>query len=177
MFKIGEIVICKDVREYIQSLEKMDEETLEICTQPFSHYICKYVNISNLHFFQTNEDVVIKYSKNINNIPPIVVSPSFDGERIVYDGCHRCKALMKNGVEKVMALIPYKTTDNRLVEDIENNKPKEHKCKYGECNDGNCCFDCIKRFDCGGICNKCFGLDNLCLLIEKNVSLFCDGVW
>lgn len=177
MFCIGEIVTCEDVKKYIQSLEKMDEETLRICTQPFSLYICQYVNISSLKFFQTDEELVMEYSKNISNLPPIVVSPSFDGERIVFDGCHRCKALINNNIKKVMALVPYKTTDGRLVTDIEKNKPEEHRCKYGSCDKGNCCFDCPENLSCGGICNYCFGLDNLCKLIEKNVSLFCDGVW
>lgn len=181
MFELGQIVSCERVNDFIKGLAEIDNERLELYTSIFSSYICKKLTLSDLNYsrIDRNEEIALieKYAEDITNMPPIVTSPSFAGKRIVYDGCHRCVALENLGIKQVIALVPYKTTDGRLVEDLEINKPHINKCKYGECDKGKCCLECKYKSDCGGICNNCFEVGVLHRIIEKNVSLFCDGVW
>lgn len=181
MFELGQIISCKQVNDYIKRLADIDEEMLELYTGIFSSYICKMLTLSDLDYSRIDRDeesdLIERYSKDINNMPSIVTSPSFDEKRIVYDGCYRCVALENLDIKQVMALIPYRTIDGRLVEDLEVNKPHINKCKYGECDKGKCCLCCEYKTECGGICTKCFEVGVLHEVIEKNVSLFCDGIW
>lgn len=186
LYKTGQIVSREEVESYIKSLAEIDEDMFEIYTKIFSEYVCDIVKLSDLDYSRINREeefeIIEQYKNDIKNMPPIVVSPSFDGKRIVYDGCHRCVALENLGVQEVVALIPYKTIDGRMVEDLEENKPELNKCKYTtidntECNKGKCCFCCDKGNNCGGICNYCHDIGTLRRIIGKNVSLFCDGVW
>lgn len=186
MYKIGQIISREKVESYIKSLSEIDEDMFEIYTKIFSEYICGIVKLSDLDYSRINREeeseIIEQYKNDIKNMPPIVVSPSFDGKRIVYDGCHRCVALENLGVQEVVALIPHKTIDGRMVKDLENNKPELNKCKYTtvdnvECDKGKCCFGCDKGNNCSGICNYCHDIGVIRNLIEKNISLFCDGVW
>ena len=181
MFKLGEIISRERVDEFVKGLSYIDDEMLQLYTGIFKSFICKKVSLSELDYSRINrdeeEELIETYSRDIENMPPIVISPSFDGTRIVYDGCHRCIALGNLLVEEVMALIPYETTDGRLVESMETNKPKlTHNCKYGACDKGKCCMCCEHNSDCGGICSYCHDMGILCNIINKNVSLFCDGI-
>lgn len=122
MFKIGQIIQCDEVRKYIKSLDEIDEEILDVYTKLFDSYICQKLNLSALDYsridLKAEFDLIVEYSENTETMPPIVTSPSFNGRRIVYDGCHRCCALELNETKEVVALIPYKTVDGRLIEDI-----------------------------------------------------------
>lgn len=180
-FEQGKIFTKEQVNIFIKNLAEIDDDILELYTDIFDSFICVKINLSGLDYTRINRDeemdLIEEYALDIINMPPIVTSPSFDGKRIVYDGCHRCVALENLGIKQVMTLIPYKTKDGRLVEDIEINNPDMNKCKYGECDRGKCCLCCEHSNDCAGICNKCFEVGTLYKIIEKNVSLFCDGVW
>ena len=181
MFKVGHIISCEEVREYVKSLSEIDEDMLDMYTNIFSSYICKKVNLSELHYDRINKyeeiELIEEYAEDINDMPPIVTSPIFEGKRIVYDGCHRCYALEINDIKEVMALVPYETIDGRMVEDMETAQPNTGRCKHGDCEKGKCCLICEYNHDCGGICSHCFNLGNACQIVSKNVSLFCDGVW
>ena len=186
MYKIGQIILREDVDSYIKSLADIDEDMLEIYTKIFSEYTCNIGKLSDLDYSRINRkeesEIIKQYECDTNDMPPIVVSPSFNGKRIVYDGCHRCVALENMAIKEIMALIPYKTIDGRMVEELEKNNTEMRKCKYStennaECEEGKCCFCCPNKFDCGGICAYCHDMGRLHSIIEKNVSLFCDGVW
>ena len=181
IFELRQIISREQVDIFIKELADIDEEMLKLYTGIFSSYICKVVSLSDLDYSRINRneefDLIEKYSKNITNMTPIVTSPAFDGKRIVYDGCHRCVALENLDIKQVVALVPYKTNDGRLVEDLEANNPHINKCKYGECDQGKCCLCCDNKSECGGICTNCFEVGVLHKTIKKNVSLFCDGVW
>lgn len=180
-FSVGEIVSRECVESYIKELSYIDDDVLDMYTHIFESYICKEIPMSSLDYsrIDINEeyDIIKDYMENIATMPPIVVSPAFDGKRIVYDGCHRCVALEYSNKDSVVALVPYKTTDGKFVEYLEENKPVEHNCKYGSCDEGKCCICCEKKFNCGGVCSYLHELGNLHELVGKNVSLFCDGVW
>ena len=156
MYKIGQIISREEVELYIKSLADIDEDMFEIYTRIFSEYICDIVELSVLDYSRINREeeseIINQYECNVENMPPIVVSPSFNGKRIVYDGCHRCIALENLGIK-------YSTADNV------------------ECDEGKCCFCCEKANHCGGICNYCHDMGKLCNIISKNVYLFCNGVW
>lgn len=182
MFEIGQIIPREHVDEYIRGLAEIDEDMLNMYTGIFSSYICKKVSLSDLDYSRIDRtkesDIIGKYSKDIGRMPPIVTSPSFEGKRIVYDGCHRCVALENLNISEVIALVPYEMIDGRLVSDIETNKPEIQNCKYGaECDKGKCCLSCEYNSDCGGICSHCHDLGTLYKIVGKNVSLFCNGVW
>lgn len=186
MYKIGQIISREEVELYIKSLADIDEDMFEIYTGIFSEYICDIVELSVLDYSRINREeeseIINQYECNVENMPPIVVSPSFNGKRIVYDGCHRCIALENLGIKEVMALIPYKTIDGRMVKYLENSNPELNRCKYStadnvECDEGKCCFCCEKANHCGVICNYCHDMGKLCNIISKNVYLFCNGVW
>ena len=160
MFKIGQIISRDEVRKYIKSLGEIDEEILDMYTNLFDSYICQYLKLSDLDYSRIDREtelgLIEEYSENIKTMPPIVTSPSFNGKRIVYDGCHRCCALELNKSKEVIALIPYKTVDGRIVNDMENSPVKLKQCKYGECDKGKCCMICDNKDNCGGVCNYCF---------------------
>ena len=181
MFELGQIISSEQVGEFVKGLAYIDDEMLNLYTRIFSSYICKKVFLTNLNYSRIDRDresnIIECYSEDIINMPPIVTSPSFDGIRIVYDGCHRCVALENLDIPEITALVPYETMDGRLVEDMEVNKPKINKCKYGECDKGQCCIYCKNNSDCDGICSYCFELKTLYKLVKNNVALFCDGVW
>lgn len=181
MFTIGQIITQEELKKYIRSLAYIDEDILEMYTNIFSKYICKKISILNLDYSWINTDeemaIVCEYANDISDMPPILVSPSFDGKRIVYDGCHRCAALEMVHAEEVIAFVPYLTKDGRLVEDMENRNLELSYCKYGECNKGKCCMVCDYNGECGNLCSYCFELGVAHQIIKKNVSLFCDGIW
>ena len=181
MFKIGQIIPCDEVRKYIKSLDEIDEEILDVYTKLFDSYICQRLKLSDLDYsridWKSEFDLIVEYSENTETMPPIVTSPSFNGQRIVYDGCHRCCALELNEAKEVIALIPYKTVDGRLIKDIENNTVGLKQCKYGKCDKSKCCITCDNKDGCGGICIYCFEFGSICEIISNNVELFCDGVW
>lgn len=181
MFELGEIVSREQIDDFIKNLAEIDDEMLELYTGIFSEYICKMVQLCDLDYSRIDRaeefNLIKKYTENIETMQPIVTSPVFDEKRIVYDGCHRCVALENLNIKQVIALVPYKTNDGRLVEDLEVNKPHTNKCKYGECDKGKCCLCCDYKSECGGICTKCFEVGVLHKVIEKNVALFCDGIW
>lgn len=181
MFEIGQIISCQKVNEYIEGLAEIDEDMLVMYTGIFNSYICKKVSLSDLDYSRIDRDeeydIINTYSEDIEHMPPIVTSPSFDGKRIVYDGCHRCVALENLNIQETLALVPFEMKDGRLVEDVEENKPEIRNCKYGiECQ-GKCCLCCEHNSDCGGICSYCHDLGLLYKIVGSNVSLFCDGVW
>ena len=182
MFELNQVIPREHVDGFIQELADIEDEMLEMYTGIFRSYICKKVSLSDLDYSRIDRDrelnIIETYSEDITNMSPIVTSPSFDGIRIVYDGCHRCVALENLNIQEVIALVPYETIDGRLVEDIENNKPETHNCKYGtECDKGKCCLCCEHNDDCDGICSYCHDVSSLYKLVGKNVSLFCNGVW
>lgn len=181
MFELGQIIPREQVDEFIKGLSYIDDEMLHLYTEIFNSYICKKVLLSDLNYSRIDideeADIINSYSENIINMPSIVTSPSFDGIRIVYDGCHRCVALENLEIHEVVALVPYETTDGRLVEDMESNRQNIKKCKYGECGKGKCCLCCEHNTNCGEICSYCHEIGSLYKLVRKNVSLFCNGVW
>lgn len=181
MFELNQIVSRTDVNQYIKGLADIDEDILNMYTGIFDKYICVKLNLADLDYSRINTDeencLIEKYSEDISLMPPIVTSPSFDGKRIVYDGCHRCVALNQKGIKEVTALIPYETIDGRFVENVEKNKPEIHNYKYGNCDKGKCCLCCEYNKDCGAICSYCFELGKLYSVAGKNVSLFCNGIW
>ncbi len=182
MFELGEIISREHVDKFVKELSYIDDEMLQLYTGIFKSFICKKVYLSDLNYSRIDrnkeKELIEIYTKDVENMPPILVSPSFDGKRIVYDGCHRCVALENLSIQEVIALIPYETTDGRLVKDIELNKPELiNNCKYGKCDKGKCCMCCEHNFDCGGICSYCHDLGILYSTVGKNVSLFCDGIW
>ena len=182
MFKLGEIIPRERVDEFVKELSYIDEEMLQLYTGIFKSFICKKLPLSELDYTRIDrdeeEELIETYTEGIENMPPIVTSPAFDGKRIVYDGCHRCVALENLLVKEVVALIPYETTDGRLVENMETNKPElKCNCKYSGCDKGKCCMCCEHNPECGGICSYCHEMGSLCNTISKNVSLFCDGIW
>lgn len=181
IFELGQIISRIDLDNYIKGLATIDEDMLNMYTGIFDKYICVKIKLSDLDYsrIDTEEenDLIEEYSENISTMPPIVTSPSFDGKRIVYDGCHRCVALEKKGILEVKAFIPYETIDERLVEDMEKHKPYIHRCKYGNCDKGKCCLCCEHSGNCGGVCSYCFELGKLYSIVGKNVSLFCNGIW
>ena len=181
LFEIGQIISCEHVKKYIKELSDIDEEILDMYTGIFSSFTCQKVFLNNLDYSRINRDeesdIIDAYSQDIEHIPPIITSPSFDGKRIVYDGCHRCAALESKNVSEVVALIPYMLKDGRIVEDVENNKAEMQNCRYGaECK-SVCCLCCEYNSNCGEVCSHCFELGSLYKIVNKNISLFCDGVW
>lgn len=181
MFKEGQVLSREEVNAYIMDLDsEFDKEMLDVYTGIFSKYKCVMLNLSNLKciaYVLDDEDIIDEYSQNVSNMPPLLVSPLFNGERVIYDGCHRYHALLQADKETCLALIPYEMNDGRLVEDAENNPPEIHSCKNGECERGKCCLCCEYNKDCPDICSLCFDVGAVCDVIGHNVSLFCDKVW
>ena len=85
MYKIGQIISREEVELYIKSLADIDEDMFEIYTRIFSEYICDIVELSVLDYSRINREeeseIINQYECNVENMPPIVVSPSFNGKR------------------------------------------------------------------------------------------------